>query len=59
MGIRCFRVGMGGGGGGRRGDGANVLLPPDAKRVELINFSGPKLSFWRHDSADCKQCGTK
>ena len=38
---------------------AKVLLPPAAKRVEFINFSGPKRSFGRRDSADCKQCGTK
>ena len=26
--------------GGRNPEGANVLLPPATKRVELINFSG-------------------
>ena len=34
---------------------SNVLLPPAAKRVKLINFSGPKQSFGQQDSADCKQ----
>ena len=38
---------------------AKVLLPPAAKRVEFINFSGTKRSFGRRDSANCKQCGTK
>ena len=38
---------------------SNVLLYPAVKRVELISFSGPKRSFGRRDSADCKQRGTK
>ena len=32
-----------------------ILLSRDAKRVELISFSGPKIV----DSDDCKQRGTK
>ena len=38
---------------------SNVSLSSAAKRVELINLSGPKRSFRRRDSADCKQRGTK
>ena len=37
---------------------SNVLLPPAAKMVELIIFSGPKQSFGPA-IADCRQCGTK
>ena len=38
---------------------SNVLLPPAAKRVKLINFSEPKRRFGRRDNADCKQRGEK
>ena len=37
----------------------SYALPPATKRVELINFSGPKRGFGRRDDADCKQRGTK
>ena len=37
---------------------SNVLLPSAGKRVELINFSGPKQSFLRRDRTDYMQCGT-
>ena len=40
-------------------EGANVLLPPAAKRVGLINFSGLKRSSGQCDSTYCKQCGMK
>ena len=30
---------------------SNVLLPPAAKRVEFIYFSGPKRSFGRREGA--------
>ena len=33
---------------------SKVLILPAVKRVEFINFSGPKRSFGRRDSADCK-----
>ena len=35
----------------------NVLLPPAAKRVGLINFPAPKRSFGRRDSAYCMSVG--
>ena len=38
---------------------SNELLSPAAKKDELISFSGPKRSFRRRNSADCKQRGTK
>ena len=38
---------------------SNALLPPAVKRMELIEFSGPKLSFGRSDSAECEQRGAK
>ena len=38
---------------------SNVSLPPAAKRVVLINFSGPKRSIERRDGTDCMQRGTE
>ena len=35
----------------------NVLLPPATKIMELINFSKPKHSFGRRDTANCRLRG--
>ena len=52
-------------GGGVSPEGANILLPPTAKRVKLITFSGPRRSFVLRrkiaikPTQDCKQRGMR